>query len=67
MIMHIVCADCRHVYEDVPGACPSCGSTAVPKEAYINRTLAEAKAAGMWLADGYHMVGFKDPHFKPRR
>lgn len=67
MTMWKVCQDCRSIDEDVSPACRECGSTKPTQEAFLHRTLAEASAASLWLADGYSLCDVKDPYFKPRR
>lgn len=65
--MYSVCPDCRAVREDTVERCHECASTKHGGEAWLHRTLAEAAAAGMWLAEGYHILDFTDPYFRPRR
>lgn len=69
---HTVCRTCRSVTAGVhtrcraptrvPGYCNS-----VDTEFHETATLADAAAAGMWLADGYSMCDVADPYFRPRR
>lgn len=66
MTSHVVCQECRYVYEATFAECPTCGH-AGREGPFDNKLLAEAKATGLWLADGYSMCDVKDEYFKPRR
>jgi len=62
---HTVCLSCRTVSPGAWTACPACGSGAV--EAHGTRMEAEARAAGLWLAEGYAMVDVADRYWNPVR
>lgn len=75
--MYSVCPDCRMPRSDDGRPCQTdvgapqspqiCGSTRPAAEAFMHMALAEAAAAGMWLAEGYCMQDIRDPYFRPRR
>tara|TARA_R110000868_G_scaffold68383_3_gene202055 strand:- start:1147 stop:1344 length:198 start_codon:yes stop_codon:yes gene_type:complete len=62
---HVVCYECRYVYERPYDTCPTCGD---PKRhgPFQTKIEAEAKAMGLWLKDGYSIHDIRDPYFNPR-
>jgi len=65
-MMHVVCYECRYVYERAYDLCPTCGDSK-RHGPFPTKIEAEAKAMGLWLKDGYSIHDIRDPYFKPRR
>jgi len=70
---HLVCFDCRYPFDagGFPEFCTNCGVlndySNYSGKIFSTKIEAEAYAASLWLADGYHVHDFRDPYFKPRR
>lgn len=74
---YTVCRACRSVAPAAHVACPEpvapgagaacveCGSPEV--EVLATRVEAEARAAGLWLKEGWSLLDVLDPYWSPRR
>lgn len=66
---YVICRSCRWPHETSYDLCPNCGEGDFmsPREQFSTKIEAEAKAAALWLADGYTIHDVRDPYFNPRR
>lgn len=62
---YTVCRGCKAVAPGAGPTCVECGSSEV--ETHGTRVEAEARAAGLWLKEGWSLLDVLDPYWSPRR